>query len=95
MSSNTPTDSGEGDKVAIAPPIPPNEPPIAAEAAVPPSILNTPTATKRPYVYRDFAQDNTDYGGTTSEEISIVDGRGLTNQKLPAKLHAMLSDPGE
>lgn len=27
--------------------------------------------------------------------MTVVDGRGLTNQKLPAKLNAMLSDPGE
>lgn len=51
------------------------------------------SSAARPYVYRDFAQDDTDYGGDT--DISVVDGRGLTNQKLPAKLGAMLSDPGE
>ena len=44
------------------------------------------------YVYRDFAQDDTDYGG---DDMPTTDGRGLSNQKLPAKLNAMLSDPGE
>ena len=46
----------------------------------------------KPYVYRDFAQDDTDYGG---DDMPTTDGRGLSNQKLPAKLNAMLSDPGE
>ena len=46
----------------------------------------------KPYVYRDFAQDDTDYGG---DDVPTTDGRGLSNQKLPAKLNAMLSDPGE
>ena len=50
-------------------------------------------AVSKPYVYRDFAQDDTDYGGDA--DIPSSDGRGLTNQKLPAKLNAMLSDPGE
>ena len=50
-------------------------------------------AVSKPYVYRDFANDDTDYGGDA--DMPSSDGRGLTNQKLPAKLNAMLSDPGE
>ncbi len=67
------------------------------------ALISDTTASSRPYVYRDFAQDDTDYGGdAVGMESSLQqhgggDGgvRGLTNQKLPAKLNAMLSDPGE
>lgn len=68
---------------------------VKIPALPPPSSSNdaavSEAAASRPYVYRDFAQDDTDYGGEA--EISVADGRGLTNQKLPAKLNAMLSDP--
>lgn len=60
--------------------------------------ISDTAAVSRPYVYRDFAQDDTDYGGDTMESVHAGTGdgvRGLTNQKLPAKLNAMLSDPGE
>ena len=70
---------------------------VKIPALPPPSSSNdaavSEAAASRPYIYRDFAQDDTDYGGEA--EISVADGRGLTNQKLPAKLNAMLSDPGE
>lgn len=58
-------------------------------------VAASTTAAARPYVYQDYAQDDTDYGGDHDISTVVQDGRGLTNQKLPAKLAAMLSDPGE
>ena len=75
-------------------PKPPTD--TAAAAADKPSTAAAPAPAAAPvskaYVYRDFAQDDTDYGG---DDMPTTDGRGLSNQKLPAKLNAMLSDPGE
>ena len=65
-----------------------NKPSAAAAAPAPAAAA----PVSKPYVYRDFAQDDTDYGG---DDVPTTDGRGLSNQKLPAKLNAMLSDPGE
>ncbi|KAL7439503.1 hypothetical protein ACHAXM_006742 [Skeletonema potamos] len=56
-------------------------------------VAASTTAAARPYVYQDYAQDDTDYGGDHDISTVVQDGRGLTNQKLPAKLAAMLSDP--
>ena len=75
--------------------LPPTDTAAAADANKP-STAAAPAPAAAPvskaYVYRDFAQDDTDYGG---DDVPTTDGRGLSNQKLPAKLNAMLSDPGE
>ena len=74
--------------------LPPTDTTTAADkpstAAAPAPAAAAPVS--KAYVYRDFAQDDTDYGG---DDMPTTDGRGLSNQKLPAKLNAMLSDPGE
>eukprot|EP00573_Skeletonema_grethae_P012191 CAMPEP_0201693742 /NCGR_PEP_ID=MMETSP0578-20130828/6225_1 /ASSEMBLY_ACC=CAM_ASM_000663 /TAXON_ID=267565 /ORGANISM="Skeletonema grethea, Strain CCMP 1804" /LENGTH=479 /DNA_ID=CAMNT_0048179313 /DNA_START=791 /DNA_END=2230 /DNA_ORIENTATION=+ len=82
------------------PSMPPQQPPPQQQQQSSNDAAITDTAAvSRPYVYRDFAQDDTDYGGDATMESSMHsasggDGvRGLTNQKLPAKLNAMLSDP--
>ena len=76
--------------------LPPTDTAAAADANKTPAAAPAPAPAAAPvskaYVYRDFAQDDTDYGG---DDVPTTDGRGLSNQKLPAKLNAMLSDPGE
>ena len=75
--------------------LPPTDTTADAEVNKPSSAAAPAPAAapvSKAYVYRDFAQDDTDYGG---DDMPTTDGRGLSNQKLPAKLNAMLSDPGE
>jgi hypothetical protein len=67
----------------------------SAAAAAAGDTADEAEPSTKPYVYRDFAQDDTDYGGDHDISTVVQDGRGLTNQKLPAKLSAMLSDPGK
>lgn len=90
------TNDGGSVKIPALPPAAPQDDDTSKKKNEAAANANEETSSSsssaaRPYVYRDFAQDDTDYGGDT--EISVVDGRGLTNQKLPAKLGAMLSDP--
>lgn len=75
-----------------------NEAPPMADAVLPPAPNSKPRerdpAPIETYVYRDFAraEPSTINTGTSHERMPP---QSLQSQKLPSKLAAMLSDPGE